>query len=108
MKTALKILGGIILTLVAGVLVFYYGWLNPPPPEDVCTNIERIAKEEVKKEGLGALGDEATKDIKTDCMRRAGTEPIHVGRAVWVKRLKCQRDAGSMAELKACDDIKSL
>src|SRR5262245_5038382 len=105
MKTALKIVGGIIGALVAAVAIFYFNWLSPPAAEDVCENVERVAKKEIEdKAGVKEVSADATKELRDDCMRRASNAP-EFGRAIWVKRLKCMRDASDMPALKACDEI---
>jgi hypothetical protein len=91
---ALKIIGGIFGTILVGVTVFYLGWLSPPSPDSVCDNVARI----VKKEGGGDFSD---KDRQA-CVAEAGKAP-DFGRAVWVKKLKCMRDAQTSVELVACD-----
>jgi hypothetical protein len=119
MKTFLKILGALVVTLVAGVAIFWFGWLTPPDAGAVCDNVERITKAELDKK-TKELGDatEATKrtsrvsekglaEVRKDCERIATREP-EFGKAVWVKRLKCMRDAGDIAALKDCDQIRSL
>ena len=106
MKTALKIVGGIIGALVAAVAIFYFGWLSPPSADAVCDNVERVAKNELKDQ-TGVEAKDATKELRDDCMHRASKEP-EFGRAIWVKRLKCMRDAPDMNGLKVCDDIKSF
>jgi hypothetical protein len=96
MKLALKILGAIILTLVAAVAIFYFGWLSPPAADSVCDNVGRIFKE---KTGVDYPPDEREK-----CMQRAEKAP-EFGRAVWVKRLECMRDAADFEALQGCDDV---
>jgi hypothetical protein len=86
-----------VATLVAAVAIFYFGWLSPPSPESVCDNVGRIFKDKT--------GVEFPTDERQKCEERAGTAP-EFGRAVWVKRLKCQRDAGDLKQLEACDDVK--
>ena len=47
---ALKIIGGIVGTLVLAVAVLYLGWLSPPSGDAVCGNVAKIMKKEVGKE----------------------------------------------------------
>jgi hypothetical protein len=109
MKTALKIIGGIIGVLAIAVAAFYFGWLHPPAADDVCQNVDRIAKADFEKQtGVNASAvSEVTKELHDTCMRRAENAP-EFGRAIWVKQLKCMRDASDMSQLKACDEIKSM
>lgn len=109
MKTALKIIGGIVGILVLAAGIFYFGWLSPPDAEAVCANVERIAQDEVSKktEVKSTVSAKAVVALKDDCMRRATKAP-EFGKAVWVKRLKCMRDAADMTGLRACDEIKSM
>ena len=90
---ALKIIGGIVGTLVLAVAVLYLGWLSPPSGDAVCGNVAKIMKKEVGKE----MSD---KD-RSECVAKAEKEP-EFGRAVWVKNLKCMRDAESATQLAAC------
>lgn len=106
MKTALKIVGGIIGALVLVVAVAYFGWLSPPAADAVCGNVERVTRDEIKT-ATGADPKDATTDLRRECLQRATKAP-EFGRAVWVKQLKCMRDASDMRALKACDDIKTL
>ena len=62
MKTALKIIGGILGVLVLAVAVFYFGWLSPPSPESVCENVVKVTKAEVEKAG-GSVGDDGQADV---------------------------------------------
>jgi hypothetical protein len=96
MKTALKIIGGIIGTIILAVAVFYFGWLSPPAADDVCNNVVRIVKDET--------GIEAPGELREECMQKASKAP-EFGRAIWVKRLKCMRDAANKDELAACDNV---
>jgi hypothetical protein len=108
MKTALKIIGGIVTTLVAAAAIFYFGWLSPPAAADVCDNVERIAREEATaKVGKGKHADAGAEAVRGQCMTRAEKAP-EFGRAVWVKRLVCMRDAPDMSGLETCDAIKTL
>jgi hypothetical protein len=95
---ALKVLGVIFGLLGVLVAVGYFGWLNPPSADDVCGNVSKIVKDK-----LGTV----PKPVDEECHQSATKAP-EFGRAVWVKRLKCRRDASSWDTLKACDDIKSL
>ena len=90
---ALKIIGGIILTLALAVGVFWFGWLTPPSADDVCANISQLTKKE--------KGVELPEAQKQACVRAASTPPKY-GRMPWVKELKCMRDAESLAALDAC------
>ena len=99
MKTALKILGILFLTILAAVAVFYVGWMRPPSGAAVCDNVARIMKKEANVE-MSANDREV-------CIRDAETQP-HYGIVPWVKRLKCTRDAETSAELKACQGPRSL
>jgi hypothetical protein len=92
---ALKVLGAILATLVLAVAVVWFAWLSPPSPESVCDNLARLQKKEA--------GVEMTDKARTQCLESAAKAP-EFGRAPWVKRLKCYRDAQSLAELKSCDD----
>lgn len=106
MKTALKIIGGIVGTLVAAVAVFYFGWLSPPSPESVCENVVKVTKAELEKSGAGA-SEADFGELEKACVAQAGREP-EFGRGPWVKRLKCMRDAEDMSTLEKCDDIRSM
>ena len=106
MKTALKIIGGIFATLALGVVIFWFGWLRPPSPESVCDNVVAITKTEVEKSGASVSDDDLAKVEKT-CVARVSKEP-EFGRGVWVKKLKCMRDAPDGTALGNCDKIKSM
>ena len=92
------VLGGVVTTIALAVVVFWVGWLTPPDAHEVCDNVDRIIKDELR-------GTPAT--VRRACMKAANTEP-GIGRAIWIKRLKCMRDAADRAGLAACDRIKSL
>ncbi len=106
MKTALKIIGGIIGTLLGAVAIFYFGWLSPPSPESVCENVIKVTKAELEKSGASAT-DEQIGELKTSCEKRAGKAP-EFGRGIWVKKLKCMRDAADGSALDKCDSIRSM
>lgn len=106
MKTALKIIGGIIGTLLAAVAIFYFGWLSPPSPESVCENVMKITKAEMSKSGKEAT-DEQLASFEKSCVAKAGKAP-EFGRGIWVKKLKCMRDAEDGAALAKCDEIKKM
>lgn len=106
MKTALKIIGGIIATLLVAVGVFYFGWLSPPSPESVCENVVKVTKAEVEKAG-GSASDEDIAELEKQCIASAGKAP-EFGRGPWVKRLKCMRDAPDGAALEKCEKIRSM
>ncbi len=89
---ALKIVGGIVLVIVVAVAIFYIGWLMPPSAEAVCGNVAAVMKKET--------GVELDPSQRQACLRRA--EPPEFGRAPWVKRMKCLRDAKSSAEIATC------
>lgn len=106
MKTALKIIGGIIATLAAAVAIFYFGWLSPPSPESVCENVVKVTKAEVSKSGQD-VSDADFGELQKACIADAGKAP-EFGRGIWVKRLKCMRDADDMSGLEKCDDIRAM
>ena len=95
MKLALKILGGVIGSVVLAVIVLYLGWLSPPSAESVCDNMAKIVKNE--------SGVDFPQNGRDDCLRRASNAP-EFGRAVWVAELKCIRDAKSSKELEQCGE----
>jgi hypothetical protein len=99
MKTALKIVGILVGLLVVAGVGGYLAFLSPPAPEDVCDNVARIAKKE--------SGVDVPAKMKSDCVTSAAKAP-EFGRAVWVKKLKCMRDASSSKELDQCAERKSL
>ncbi len=90
---ALKIIGGIFGTLLLAVVVLYVGWLSPPSGDAVCGNVAKI----LQKEG----GKEMSDKDRSLCIAQAEKAP-EFGRAVWVKNLKCMRDAESASQLAAC------
>ncbi len=100
MKTALKIIGGIVLTLVLAIVVFYIGWLLPPSADKVCDNVEKVTIAELKSKGID-VPDAMKTELRKDCKKWATKRP-EFGVAVWVKQLKCARDAENMSELEAC------
>lgn len=106
MKTALKIIGGIFATLILAVVVFYVGWLMPPSADDVCDNVVKVTKAEAEKAGA-TLSDGDLSGLEAQCKKAATKEP-EFGKGVWVKKLKCMRDAADGAALQKCDEIKSM
>ena len=106
MKTALKIIGGIIATLVAAVAIFWFGWLSPPSPESVCENVVKVTKAELEKRGASA-SDSDFAQLEKQCIASASKEP-EFGRGIWVKKLKCMRDADDATALGKCDEIRSM
>lgn len=117
---------GLLLgTLVAAGTVFWFGWLSPPAPEAVCSNVEKVVDEggkdfmrekvEAKSKGdklpdawMDVALDKMKKDSEEYCDRFSKKKPLMMAQAVWVKRLKCMRDATDMERLESCDDIKSF
>lgn len=97
---ALKIIGGILATLAVAALVFYLGWASPPAPEVVCANVEKLTVAELKSKGVDAT-DAMKAELRGKCEKWASKRP-EFGIIPWVKKLKCARDAGSIAELDAC------
>ncbi len=106
MKTALKVIGGVLATLIAAIAIFYVGWLRPPSPDSVCENVVEVSKAELTSKG-GEPSDAMVERLQTECIRAASTEP-EFGRGPWVKRLKCMRDAPDYPALKECDSIRTL
>ncbi len=106
MKTALKIIGGIVVTLVAAVAIFWFGWLSPPSPESVCDNVMKVTKAELAKGGA-TVSDSDLGELEKTCVSRASKAP-EFGRGVWVKKMKCMRDAGDGAALEHCDEIRGM
>lgn len=99
MKTAFKIIGVLVGLMVLALGGGYFAFLSPPAPEDVCQNVARIAKKET--------GIEVPTAATNDCVTKAGKAP-EFGRAIWVKRLKCMRDASSSKELDQCAEAKVM
>jgi len=94
---ALKVVGAIVATLaIAGVIV-YFAWLSPPGAAAVCGNVARLTKQET--------GRELPATLLNECLRQASTAP-EFGRAVWVKQLKCMRDARSGEQLEQCHKVR--
>ena len=106
MKTALKLISGILATLVAAVTIFYFGWLSPPSPESVCENVVKVSRAELESKGATASGEMVQK-LKEGCMSAAKEAP-EFGKGPWVKRLKCMRDAKDYDALQECENIRSL
>jgi len=90
---AIKIIGAIFGILGLAVAVLYIGWLSPPSGDAVCGNVAKIMKKEIGK-------DMSDKE-KSECVARAEKAP-EFGRAVWVKNLKCMRDADTAKDLETC------
>lgn len=95
---ALKILGGIVLTLGLAVGVFWFGWLRAPAADDVCNNMVAVTK----KENGDKLPASAVDEIRDACMLVANKAP-EFGRVKWVRQLKCIRDADSSKAIDACE-----
>lgn len=91
---ALKVLGFIVVLLVVAAFVFWLGWLKPPAAEDVCGNVSAL----MEKEMGSKLDDAAMKD----CVSKYSREPQY-GLMPWTKKLKCIRDAGSLADAQKCE-----
>ena len=88
---ALKILAGIVVTILVAIGIFYLGWLRAPSADAVCDNVMAVTKKETGVEPAG---------LREECVRRA--QPPEFGRIPWVKRMKCMRDADSGKALEAC------
>lgn len=106
MKTLIKIIAGVFgaLVLVAGGA--YCIFLSPPSPESVCDNVVEVTQAKLEQSG-DPLNDDDLRELRTQCERDAGRAPSS-GEAVWVKRLKCMRDADDYAALQSCKEIRSL
>ena len=100
MKTVLKIIGGILATIAVAALVFYIGWVRAPAPEAVCENVEKLTLAELKAQGIES-SDAMKAEVRKGCEKWASKRP-EFGIVPWVKKLKCARDAGTIAELDAC------
>jgi hypothetical protein len=118
-KKVLIVFGMLITTLVAAAAIFWFGWLTPPDSTEVCTNVDAIIDKDGHKLMKGKAGelpkglaDQALKQAKkaaSDHCKRFSTEkPLMLAQAVWVKRLKCMRDARDIGALEACDEIRSF
>jgi hypothetical protein len=94
---ALKILGAIVAVLGLAVAIFWFGWLSPPDAQDVCDNVARITKD--------ATGVDVPAKAKEECVQSASKAP-DFGRAIWVKQLRCMRDAKNHDELQGCDKVR--
>ncbi|MEX1362388.1 MAG: hypothetical protein AB1Z98_04635 [Nannocystaceae bacterium] len=90
---ALKVLGIIVLLLVVAAAVFWFGWVKAPPAQDVCDNISAV----MEKEAGSKLDDGSMKE----CIARYSKTP-EFGMMPWSKKLKCLRDADSLAGLEKC------
>ena len=90
----LKVFGVILLLLALAAFVFWFGWLKPPAAEDVCNNLAQLTEKE-----SGAKWDDATR--KT-CVEKFSKRP-EFGLMPWVKRVKCVRDAKTLAEAESCN-----
>ncbi len=99
-KIILGIIGGFIALAVVGGLVVWFTMLSPPAAADVCANVEKVWNKENASVPFPSKA-------KQECLDRAAKEP-EFGRAIWVKNLKCTRDAQTFAEIKECDKIRSL
>lgn len=91
---ALKVLGFIIVFLVVAAFVVWLGWLKPPAAEDVCGNVSTL----MEKEMGSKLDDAAMKE----CVTKYSRQPEY-GVAPWVEKLKCIRDAESLADAQKCE-----
>ena len=96
---ALNDFAGPLLTILARMPVGVMGWLSPPEADAVCGNVARLFKDKT-----GAILPE---NERGRCEKQATKAP-EFGRGIWVKQLKCMRDAQSYDDLKSCDSIKTL
>ena len=91
---ALKVLGYIVGAIGLAIFVFWFGWLRAPAASDVCDNVAKIMKKET--------GSEMPAEFTKACIDEYSREP-EFGRVPWVNKLKCIRDAESMAEMEKCE-----
>lgn len=114
-------LGLLCLIVVGAYGGFWFGWLTPPEPTAVCENVDRV----VEADGEALLADELhgktlpkpfmdealarlKKSSRDHCGAFSKKKPALMAQAIWVKRLKCMRDAENAAALESCDQIKTL
>jgi hypothetical protein len=115
-KKVLIAIGMLFATVVIAAGVFWFGWLTPPDSQVVCSNVDQVIAKDGQKlvpaDTPKAFADEALTQAKKaagdHCKRFSTEKPLMLAQAVWVKRLKCMRDAGDLGALEACDDIKSF
>lgn len=91
---ALKIIGGIIGAIALAIFVFWFGWLRPAAPEDVCDNLAELTKKE--------MDIELPADAKKECVARFSKTPEY-GLLKWASQTKCVRDAESLDEVQKCE-----
>lgn len=99
MQAAFEILGGTLVVLAVTVMVYWLGWLQPPSPAAVCRNVERVVAQ--------SRGTTAAARERAACIDTALHPPVR-GRAIWVRRLECRRDAHDLAALQGCDTLAAL
>jgi hypothetical protein len=89
---ALKIIGGVLAAIALAVFIFWFVALRAPDAKDVCENVARIMEKESGSKPPASFVEECIKD----------TKPPEFGRAPWVKKMKCYRDAETSKDLEAC------
>jgi len=94
MKTLLKVVAGFVGLLLVGAATLYIGWFRHPSPEEVCENVQAVAR----KEG----GDAAAKAIDQKCVSDL-QPPSHGTTVPYATRMKCMKNAKSLAEIQACE-----
>jgi hypothetical protein len=92
MKKVLIVVGALLGLLGVAVFVFWFAVLRAPAPEEVCANVSEVMKKE-----LGTT----PKGFDADCVQKM--QPPEFGKVIYVKRMKCLRDAKTAKDIEACE-----
>lgn len=74
-----------------------------PAPEDVCQHVVDLMKKELGEQ-VDAMPEEEITKIKDNCVKEAEKEKEMKGAIEYKKQAKCVMAAGSLDDLKKCEE----
>ncbi len=90
------IIGGLVGLIGLAAFVFWFGWLRAPAPEEICAHLQEITTKE------------AGRPVPADPRCPDRMKPPEFGRINYVKQVKCVMAAGTLKEVKDCDNRRNL
>jgi len=100
-KLVAKIAWSVFAILVLATVVFWFGWVRAPSPEQVCRHKVELVFATVgedQREGAEAL----VSQLEVQCVDAARTKIRMRGKLVYAEFAKCVMAAGSLDEAELC------
>ncbi|MFO7565947.1 MAG: hypothetical protein R6X02_25110 [Enhygromyxa sp.] len=99
-KLVAKIAWTVVGILVAATVVFWFGWVRAPSPEQICQHKIELAK------AAGAEQSEGTEalisQLELKCVEAARNKILMRGKLVYAEYAKCVMAATSLDEAERC------